>query len=216
MKFQGKRLEVLELSKWTENQIKAICFNKPSSPLKEMLLIYNKSFEALVKQISIENRSHGEFLESIWSQLQDLIEKVLILKTENELSIEKRLLELIEQTHTKYQEKLDKLNEDNRLLMEMNEKNNEKIKNFIIESRYLKKKEKKYDKEFKGLKNHLAELQTDNVNLVKDNVKLAMQNHEIDAQIALDLNERYLQTIRSSLDTILELKKSKKLLKKSM
>lgn len=212
LKAQGKRMEVIELSSWTENQISTLWIaetkeNYQKGVLSKSLQIYNTSLQELVKQISIENKTQGDFLAKIWTDLQNLIEKAILFEAEQQLQSEKRLLALLETTHGKYQEKLDKVTSEYHNLMIEFDKCNEKNKILLADSRYLKKKEKKYGKDFKALRTHLSELQTDNANLVKDNVRLAMHNQEIDAQAALELNQRYLETIKSSLEVIMDEKK---------
>lgn len=207
--LQGARLQISELKAWTDEQILSIFSTNAAKTsqkdtLKSVFSVYSVSFAEVLRQISVENRSQSEFLREIWEHLRDFIEKALQFESEYCLNSEKRLLKLLERTHASYQQKLTAISRENSKLQRLCEEYAEKQKAYVTDLRYLKKKDKKTAKDFKVLKAHLSDLQSDNVVLVKDNVKLTMQKNELDGETAVSLNEKYLSTIRSSLSSIFQ------------
>lgn len=146
----------------------------------------------------------AQLIQRVWDANMDLLSKVLMFQNELKSEIEKQSLEEARRLHHLYQRDLEyKIEKINNLTSEIEEKN----KNFDKlgkEVRYLRKKINKFETVNKNLMNEIKNLQDDNTDLVNDNMKMSMAFLDVDVTSALNLNQKYVETIKTTLNRILE------------
>ncbi len=134
----------------------------------------------------------------------DLLSKVLMFQNELKSEIEKQSLEEARRLHQLYQRDLEyKIEKINNLTSEIEEKN-KSFDKLGKEVRYLRKKINKFETVNKNLMNEIKNLQDDNTDLVNDNMKMSMAFLDVDVTSALNLNQKYVETIKTTLNRILE------------